>query len=75
MVGAARGDFELDECKTADLDVVTLAPDEERMVMIRHEGRRIGKVVRVRPGDDANGPVVVTLEPLADNQRAHDRCG
>ena len=46
-------------------EVMNLMPDEERTVLIRHEGHKIGKVVRVRKGDDANGPVVVKLEPLA----------
>ena len=40
-------------------------PDEQRIVVIRHEGRRLGKVVTVKKGDDANGPVVVKLAPLA----------
>ncbi len=33
--------------------------------MFRDEERKLGKVIRVRTGDDAGGPVVVTLEPLA----------
>ena len=33
--------------------------------MFRDEKRKLGKVIRVRKGDDAKGPVVVTLEPLA----------
>ena len=49
----------------AEGEVTNLMPGEERTVLVRHEGRKLGKVVRVRKGDDANGPVVVTLEPLA----------
>ena len=40
-------------------------PDEERIVLLRHEGRKLGKVVRIKQGDDAKGPVVVKLAPLA----------
>jgi hypothetical protein len=60
-----RGDYEYDEKPAAELDVINLMPDEERTVMIRHEGRKLGKVLMVRPGDDRKGPVVVTLQPLA----------
>ena len=35
------------------------------MVLVRHEERKLGKVVHIKPGDDKNGPVTVTLEPLA----------
>ena len=44
-------------------------PDEERIVLLRHEGRKLGKVVRVKKGDDANGPVVVKLAALGDDHR------
>jgi hypothetical protein len=60
-----RGDYEYDEKSAAELDVINLMPDEERIVMIRHEGRKLGRVLMVRPGDDRKGPVVVTLQPLA----------
>ena len=50
---------------SAEFDVLALAPNEHRMVVIRHEGRKLGKVVSVGAGDDKNGTVVVTLEPLA----------
>jgi hypothetical protein len=49
----------------AEGEVTNLMPGEERIVLVRHEGPKLGKVVRVREGDDAKGPVVVTLEPLA----------
>ena len=35
------------------------------MVLVIHEERKLGRVVHVKPGDDKNGPVTVTLEPLA----------
>ena len=34
-------------------------------MLVQHEGRKLGKTVRIHPGDDKAGPVVVTLEPLA----------
>jgi len=54
-----------DRHASAEFDVAALAPNEHRMVLIRHEERKLGKVVSVGAGDDKNGPVVVTLEPLA----------
>ena len=35
------------------------------MVWLVHEGRKLGRVIHVKEGDDKNGPVVVTLEPSA----------
>jgi 5-hydroxyisourate hydrolase-like protein (transthyretin family) len=49
----------------ADAVVSKLGPDEERLVFFRQLDAKVGKAVRVRPGDDADGPVVVALEPLA----------
>jgi beta-lactamase regulating signal transducer with metallopeptidase domain/protocatechuate 3,4-dioxygenase beta subunit len=49
----------------AAFDVVTLGPGEDRMVWLVHEGRKLGRVIHVKEGDDKNGPVVVTLEPSA----------
>ena len=60
-----RGRQESDAMPEAEFDVVTLAPGEDRMVLLRHEERKLGKVVHVHEGDDKNGPVVVTLEPSA----------
>jgi len=51
--------------RSAEFDVPALGPSEQRVVLIRHEGLRIGKAIRVRAGDDRHGPVVVRLEPLA----------
>jgi len=49
----------------ADFDVVALGPGDERIMLVRHVGRKLGKAVRIHPGDDKAGPVMVTLEPLA----------
>jgi beta-lactamase regulating signal transducer with metallopeptidase domain len=48
-----------------DFDVLALGPGEERSMLVWHEERKLGKVVRARAGDDKAGPMVVTLEPLA----------
>jgi hypothetical protein len=50
---------------SAEFDVLALSSRERRLVLIRHEGRKLGKGVSVGVGDDKNGPVVVMLEPLA----------
>jgi hypothetical protein len=47
------------------LDVVTLGAGEDRMVWLVHEGRKLGRVIHVKEGDDKNGPVVVTFKPSA----------
>ncbi len=60
-----RGRHEPDAKPEAEFDVVTLAPGEDRMVLVRHEERKLSKVIHVHEGDDKNGPVVVTLEPSA----------
>jgi len=43
----------------------SFAPGEKRNVIVRHEGRKLARVVRVGPGDDAGGPIVVALAPMA----------
>jgi beta-lactamase regulating signal transducer with metallopeptidase domain/protocatechuate 3,4-dioxygenase beta subunit len=60
-----RGSYERQGMAAAEGEVANLMPDEERIVAVWIEARKVGKVARVRKGDDANGPVVVTLEPLA----------
>jgi protocatechuate 3,4-dioxygenase beta subunit len=60
-----RGSHDPEVMATAEGEAANLMPDEERAVMVRLDARKLGKVVRVRKGDDAGGPVVVTLEPLA----------
>jgi RNA polymerase sigma factor (sigma-70 family) len=60
-----RGQYDREPIKGAELDVVTLAPGEDRMVLVRHVEQKLGKVVQVREGQDKDGPVTVTLEPLA----------
>ncbi len=49
----------------AEFTLSSFRPDEVRNVVVRHEGRSLGKVVRLRVGDDARGPVVVTIGPTA----------
>src|SRR5262249_27562221 len=60
-----RGRQEFHDKHEAELDVINLAPGEERMVLLRHEERKLGKAVQVHEGDDQKGAVVVTLGPLA----------
>src|SRR5262249_35224001 len=60
-----RGSDEREPMTSAEAEVKSLMPGEERVVLLRHEGRKLGKVVLVREGDDAPGPGVVRLEPLA----------
>lgn len=45
--------------------VLHLYPGEERTVVLRDKDKKLGKVVQVRQGDDADSPFLITLEPLA----------
>lgn len=49
----------------AVFELTALRPDQLRTVVVRHDARNLGKVERLRAGDDAKGPVVVTLAPMA----------
>ncbi len=49
----------------AEFDVLTMGPGEDRLVVLVHEDRKLGRVIHVKEGDDKNGPVVVKLEPSA----------
>jgi Carboxypeptidase regulatory-like domain len=60
-----RGRYDREAQPQAGFDVVTLGPGEDRMVLLVHEGRKLGRVIHVKEGDDKKGPVVVTLEPAA----------
>jgi beta-lactamase regulating signal transducer with metallopeptidase domain len=60
-----RGLYDYEAEAQAEFDVVTVGPGEDRMVLLVHEGRKLGRVIHVKEGDDKNGPVVVTLEPSA----------
>jgi beta-lactamase regulating signal transducer with metallopeptidase domain len=60
-----RGRYDPDAQAQAEFDVETLGPGEDRMVSLVHEGRKLGRVIHVKEGDDKNGPVTVTLEPSA----------
>ncbi len=61
----SRGLFELEAQAQAEFDAVSMGPGEDRMVWLIHEGRKLGRVIHVKEGDDKNGPVVITLEPCA----------
>ncbi|WP_165226824.1 M56 family metallopeptidase [Aquisphaera insulae] len=61
----SKGAHDSAAATSPEITVENLIPGEERTVLIRHTGRKIGKALRVREKDDAGGPVVVTLEPLA----------
>ncbi len=60
-----RGHYGEEAEAQAAFDVVTLGPGEDRMVWLVHEGRKLGRVIHVKEGDDKDGPVVVTLERSA----------
>jgi beta-lactamase regulating signal transducer with metallopeptidase domain/protocatechuate 3,4-dioxygenase beta subunit len=60
-----RGHHEWNVKHEAEFDVVTLAPGEDRMVLVIQEERKLGRAFHAKPGDDKDGPVTVTLEPLA----------
>ncbi|SIO61105.1 Signal transducer regulating beta-lactamase production, contains metallopeptidase domain [Singulisphaera sp. GP187] len=60
-----RGGYEIEPEAQAEIDVVTLGPEEDRMVWLVHEGRKLGRLIHVKEGDDKEGPVVVKLEPSA----------
>jgi hypothetical protein len=62
---SGRSSYDKVDMTTADAEVANLMPDEARIVVIRHEGRKLGKVATVKKGDDASGPVVVKLAPVA----------
>jgi protocatechuate 3,4-dioxygenase beta subunit len=55
----------LETMPDAEFDVLALGPGEKRSLLLRHEGRNLGKAVQMHPGDDKAGPVTVTLEPHA----------
>jgi hypothetical protein len=61
----SRGTNDRGFLESSDTLVSQLRPDEVRKVMFLQLDRKLGKTVRVKEGDDAKGPVVVALEPLA----------
>lgn len=60
-----RGRQESKPIDQSEFEVDGLGPEEERTVLLRHEERKLGLVIRVKPGDDRNGRIVVKLEPAA----------
>ena len=49
----------------AAYELINYGPNEERTVMVRHEGKKLGQALRIKAGADAEGPVKITLAPLA----------
>ena len=60
-----RGHYGEEAEAQAAFDVVNLGPGEDRMVWLVHEGRKLGRLIHVKEGDDKDGSVVVTLVPSA----------
>jgi beta-lactamase regulating signal transducer with metallopeptidase domain len=60
-----RSSYEREPLAASDANVSNLQADEERIVVALLQARKIGKAVKLRKGDDAGGPVVARLEPLA----------
>ena len=52
-----RGNHEANVKHEAEFDVVTLAPGEDRMVLVIQEERKFGRIFHIKPGDDKDGPV------------------
>jgi hypothetical protein len=53
------------ETSDALFELASFRPDEYQSIVIKHPALKLGKVVRLRAGDDAKGPVVVTLAPMS----------
>ena len=62
---SGRSSYDRDSTTKPETEVTNLMPDEQRIILLLHEGRKLGKVVTVKRGDDAAGPVSVKLAPLA----------
>lgn len=62
---ADRGSQDREPQSASTFDVESLGPGEDRTVVIQHEARKLGRVIHVKPGDDAKERVVVKLEPAA----------
>jgi hypothetical protein len=71
-----RGRYDGEPQAQAEFDVVALVPAEDRLVLLVHEGRKLGRVIHVKEGDDKDSPVIVTLESSATiTGRVVDRDG
>ncbi|MHB1558389.1 MAG: M56 family metallopeptidase [Isosphaeraceae bacterium] len=62
---AERGRQDRRPLSASTFDVEGLGPGEDRMVVLQQAARKLGRVVHVKPGDDAKERVVVKLEPAA----------
>ena len=60
-----RSSYDRDDMAKPESEATNLMPAEERIVLLRQEARKLGKVVTVKAGDDANGPVIVKLASFA----------
>jgi beta-lactamase regulating signal transducer with metallopeptidase domain/protocatechuate 3,4-dioxygenase beta subunit len=60
-----RSSYEREPLAGSEANVSNLQADEERIVVVVLSARKIGKAIKVRKGDDAGGPAVARLEPLA----------
>lgn len=62
---ADRGRQDRQPQSASTFDVEGLGPGEDRTVVLQHEARKLGRVIQVKPGDDARERVLVKLEPAA----------
>ncbi len=62
---ADRGSQDRGPQSGSTFDVEGLGPSEDRTVVLQHESRKLGRVIQVKPGDDAKERVTVKLEPAA----------
>ena len=60
-----RGRYDREAQTQAEIEVVTLGPGEDRMVLLQQEERKLGRMIHIKAGDDKKGPVLMTLEPAA----------
>ncbi|TWT90290.1 Regulatory protein BlaR1 [Pseudobythopirellula maris] len=50
---------------SAEFELTCFRPDEERTVLLSHPERRLGKALRIAVDKNRDGPLEVTLEPMA----------
>lgn len=48
----------------ATVTAVGLGPDDSRVIVVRHDQRRIGRVIKVGPAEVAKGEITVDLQPF-----------
>ena len=52
---SGRSSYDREDMTKPEAEVTNLMPDEERIVLLRHEGRKLGKVVRSKRGTTRTG--------------------